>query len=248
LLLTASVFFSLAVITRRYYITALVGAIIFLSLKNKKLLALYLTLFLILPLTLYFFTFYPWFLRGYSLIDWLAFQKYMVSQEFTGVSPQASGYAALYGHSYRAFDWFIKPVIFGFVFPLSRSFTAVFLVLNNPLSWFLIWPSLIFLIFKRKEEKSLTFLILVFFLLYFPFLIAKRQILIYSSLAVLPWAFLLLAAAIYLFSQATALRKKVAALFLTLVVTSNLLFYPLAIGYTLPNKVVSFLPFKAYLQ
>ena len=259
MLIYAGVAMAVALATRRYIsiiLIATVAWLIYRELKGPKSIRgpnlprriiFFLMVFGLLPIVFYALTFYPWVLRGYSPVEWLSFQQHMVTTELTGINPEVSEYGRYYGNSYRAIDWFTKPVVFGSQMPVSESLTSTLLIINNPLSWFLVWPALAFLLWRirQKYRSNLALIMGIFALLYLPLVIAQRQILIYSALIVLPTAFLLLSLALDdIENLSNTLLSRIGLALIVVVVASNLILYPLAIAAPLPKSIGAFVPFK----
>jgi len=262
-LIAAGAVMSLAFATRRYVALPLLAIIILCVWRERqgppairgqnfsRRLVFFLAIFGLLPFIAYFLTFYPWFARGYSLTEWISFQQYMVTREMVGVGAELSGFAKLYGHSYHAIDWFTKVVVFGFQMPVGLTLTSTVMIINNPFSWLLVWPSTALLVFywRRTRSFGLIFALTCFFLLYLPFVVAKRQILIYSALPVLPTVFLILAIALeFALSRRRRIFRIGGAALLTAVLVTNLIFYPLAASIPLPKSWSAWLPFKSALM
>lgn len=253
---------ALALATRRYVAVILIAVVAWLIYREfkgpesirgssfRRRLLFFVVIFGLLPLVAYMLTFYPWLTRGYSLSEWLSFQKHMINEELM-ISPQLSEFAKFYGQSYRAFDWFTRPVIFGYQMRVNRFSTATVMIINNPFSWLLIWPAVATLMYfwRRTQQANLALMVAGLMLLYVPFLIARRQILVYSALAVLPLAFLLLATALELAqSQAKKTLRFFSVSLVIVILAVNLALYPLAVAMPLPNSWSKFVPFSGKIM
>lgn len=257
-LIASGIFLAMAVSTRRYVAAILVAVLASLLYTEAKTFmsrrepgvfrrcAFVVAVFAFLPMVLYAFLFYPWFARGYSLSEWPVLQVHQIKEELTDASMQETNAQLDYGNSGRASDWFTRTIVFGSQMPTEDGQVSTAMIINNPISWLLILPALAFVgyLWRRKRSFSLALPILGFALIYFPFLMARRVILVYSALSVLPAAFLLLAVSLESVRdrKETALRTAAGGL-AGLIIVTNLLFYPVAIALPLPRTVSLFIPF-----
>lgn len=262
-LLWSGAAFSLALATRRYTAALLLALFLWLAyrdaagpipLRGKELsrrVAFLAAVFLVLPLTVYAVTFYPWFGRGNSVGDWVSFQKHQVKDELTDKTIENEGAAEYYGRSYGAYDWFDKLIVFGSQMPIRGGGIATAMVINNPFSWFVVLPGLIWLavLWRRTGSTALAIVIVGFLLMYLPFLAARRIILVYSVLSVLPFAFLI-AASIFEIMRAREEEgwRSFGTAMIALVLATNILFYPLAVAIPLPKRIAALIPFQNRLE
>lgn len=145
---------------------------------------------IVLPATVYLFSYYPWSGRGYSIEDliWLHKDMYLTQQ-----SLKASDFKDMYqlGPS-MASGWFMFPPIKGFKFTLQGGI-VVLLYLANPFVWPLTLPSFCYVIYRYITERSFSLLVLImaFILQYAPLLLIKRPLYLHAALSVLPVAFII---------------------------------------------------------
>lgn len=149
--------------------------------------------FTILPFCIYTLTFYQWFGRGYGFSDFISFHfdAYRVMQGLT-LEAMPGFYPDMIRHSGNFLGWFTKPVLFGY-HQWSDGVNGIYdVIMNNFPFVFLIFPSLAFLLYRSFIHRLRTGILTVvlFFSLYLQFIIAKRPIWIYSSIPLLPFAYL----------------------------------------------------------
>lgn len=145
----------------------------------------------------YMLLFYPWFQRGSGLADFFIWQydAYRVLQTLT-ISDFLDGF-------FRAspsvpWHWFIKPLIVADPIVTYGSWGNFFIIMNNPPVWLLVLPAFLYLgrLAWRSRETSLVLVLVLFFSSYIQFVIVRRPVFLYSSFAVLPFAYLLIARAL----------------------------------------------------
>jgi len=163
--------------------------------------------FTCLPICIYLLSFYPWFGRGYSLLEFFRMQ----ADAFQELRELQAGYFTVLvkADSGSALRWFLKPVIV--LLGISgegpdRNRYEVFV--NNFPVLVLTLPAIAFAAFRMVKEwkrsripapnptpvaGSLALTLLVFAALYAPMLAVNRPIFIYSMTIVLPSAYLLIA-------------------------------------------------------
>jgi dolichyl-phosphate-mannose--protein O-mannosyl transferase len=172
----------------------------------------------VLPATIYLATYYPWFERGYSVAEWPALQHsmYLETKLHTGYHEDIVG-------DHLAYEWFVKPgVTFRDIFHLvdPRSGTGgpgdptmgmvLLLALANPLVWLLVLPALVLTIRRwlKARDTGVGLVIALFLASYLPLVAVNRPIWVNTALAVLPYAFMLVACALWqLFGEGRSRRK-----------------------------------------
>jgi dolichyl-phosphate-mannose--protein O-mannosyl transferase len=178
----------------------------------------------LLPLTVYLLTYYPWFLRGYDLAEWVGSQQALLGEMVEHV-----GYATSSTIDDRPWQWFIKPLMgYGnFAFIEGRPFVTV--AMGNPLVWMLVLPSTIWLILRDRANTGVALLLTLFWVAYLPLVLSPRPIWLLSSLAVTPFAFGLVGR----FLSRVLVdggRRRWLVLLLAGAVVVSLLLYPMAAG------------------
>jgi dolichyl-phosphate-mannose--protein O-mannosyl transferase len=145
-----------------------------------------------LAFTVYLACYYPWFTRGYGLIEWFQMQAEIITKmvEHTGNPGELLSQIHL-----RAWQWFLKPTgyVDFFIYKGRPHVTAAF---TNPAVWMMVLPSVgytVWSIFKkpmnRDQRLGFFFLVLMFLVSYVPLATAGRPVFLLSSLSVLPFAF-----------------------------------------------------------
>jgi len=182
----------------------------------------------VLPLTVYLVSYLPWFMhRGYDLGEWLALHQRMFAENLVhqGANPE---FAMIQDHN--PLHWFIRPVAFA-DFLMNPNLPVIVLAVSNPLAWMLTLPSVGYLMyrFKRLNPQSVLLLAL-FWCSYLPFAVSRRVTELNSSLAVTPFAFMVVAAALVSVLQGKPYRTRVLYGYAALVLLVALPLYVLAIG------------------
>jgi dolichyl-phosphate-mannose-protein mannosyltransferase len=156
-------------------------------------LALVAAALLLLPLTTYLLTWWPWFGRGYSLAEWLDFQRAMALETATHAGYPGTKLPGFYGEQVGAWRWFLAPCWFvdlGLPTVGTGTTGMTFLVgVGNPLTWLLVLPGLALAAWRgwRHREPAGALLAALFLVNYLPFLSPSRPIFSNSAVAVLPY-------------------------------------------------------------
>jgi dolichyl-phosphate-mannose-protein mannosyltransferase len=153
----------------------------------------------VLPLTLYLATFYPWFLRGSDLAEWLRFQVTSAQETATHVGYPGTKLPDYFNELVGAWRWFLQPIWYvddtmvGSVEQGSLQWTLI-AGIGNPLTWLLVWPAALHAAWRwaRRGDRTAGLLLSLFLAAYLPFAVARRPIWSNSALAVLPFAAALL--------------------------------------------------------
>jgi dolichyl-phosphate-mannose--protein O-mannosyl transferase len=195
--------------------------------KSKELLLLFATI-LVLPLTVYILTYYPWLLhRGYDLAEWFATQKIMFAENLVhqGANPEM-----LQMQDHTPLLWFIRPV--GFAdFLMNGNEPVVVLGVSNPLVWLLTLPAVGYLMFHLiKLDWRHLFLLALFWCSYLPFVLSRRLTGANTALTVTPFAFMAVASVITTLLKEKPHRNYYVTVYIGLVVLIALPLYLLAIG------------------
>lgn len=182
----------------------------------------------ILPLTVYLVSYLPWFIhRGYDIGEWLVMHKRMFAENLVhqGANPE---FAMIQDHN--PLHWFIRPVAFA-DFLMNPNLPVIVLAVSNPFAWMLTLPAVGYLMFHFRRLNSHHLLLLaLFWCSYLPFALSGRVTELNSSLAVTPFAFMAVAAAIMTLLSGKPYRKRVIYIYIGLVIITALPLYVLAIG------------------
>jgi 4-amino-4-deoxy-L-arabinose transferase-like glycosyltransferase len=195
--------------------------------KSAELL-LYFAVFVVLPLTTYVLTYYPWLLhRGYDLGELLFSQKLMFNENLVhkGANPEM-----LLIQDHSPLLWFLRPV--GFAdFVMNGDEPVVVLGVSNPLVWLLTLPAVGYLAFRiRTLNWQGVFLLALFWFSYLPFVLSRRLTGANTSLTVTPFAFMAVASAIMALLKDKPRRYRYIAIYVGAVLLISLPLYLLAIG------------------
>jgi 4-amino-4-deoxy-L-arabinose transferase-like glycosyltransferase len=148
---------------------------------------------ILLPLTIYLLTFWPWFGRGYSLGEWLDFQRAMALETATHAGYAGTKLPGFYGEQVGAWRWFLAPCWFvdlGLPTVGTGTTGMTYLVgVGNPLTWLLVLPGLALAAWRgwRLREPAGALLSVLFLVNYLPFLSPSRPIFTNSAVVVLPY-------------------------------------------------------------
>lgn len=195
--------------------------------KSTELLILFATM-VVLPLTVYILTYYPWLLnRGYDLGEWLVTQKIMFAENLVhqGANPEM-----LQMQDHTPSLWFVRPV--GFAdFLMNGNEPVVVLGVSNPFVWLLTLPAVGYLMFHvRKLDWQHLFLLALFWCSYLPFVLTRRLTGANTALSVTPFAFMAVASVIMTLLKEKKFRNYYISVYIGLVVLIGLPLYLMAIG------------------
>jgi dolichyl-phosphate-mannose--protein O-mannosyl transferase len=189
---------------------------------------LYLVLSLtLIPLAVYLLTYLPWLVhRGYGLSDLLDLHRLMSRESLThqGFNPLVTE------DDTKPLLWFVRPA--GFAdFAMQGNMPVVFVAITNPLVWSATIPA--FLVAGRdalRGNRALLFPIALFLVSYAPLISLTRPLWLHTALAVVPFAFMLIAHAAVLLARRLRHGTALLALYALAVVVSSAPLYLLAIG------------------
>lgn len=181
------------------------------------------------PVTIYLLTYAPWFLRGYSLEDFLSVRRYCIAVDTVNLefiaepsNPQRIGSTPL--------TWFLHPLNFGYpAEPQADGLQAFRLKLSSP-AWFLFVPAFFISLGQSIRTRSFTMLSVHTALISICVMIlaTDRTVFIYSILPLLPLVYLAILDAFRRISAGfTSYRIALAAVTL-LLIGMNIYLYPLA--------------------
>jgi dolichyl-phosphate-mannose--protein O-mannosyl transferase len=189
-----------------------------------------------LPLAVYLATYVPWFERGYGIQDWVFMQKALLVKTFTHKGNPMDQVIDT-----KAWQWFLRPMGYAnFVHFGGRPFVTV--SFSNPFVWLFVLPSAAFLSWKSRpgfkrlsgdlkaDGGGIVFLLFLFIASYAPLAFSPRPIWLLSSLAVMPFAFMLVSLAVSEWSESLKWGKKAILGYIIIVFISSLALYPMALG------------------
>lgn len=171
----------------------------------------------------FFLTYAPWFGRGYAMGDWFAYQGALLESMVTHA--RTSGFL-MYD---KALAWFVQPFV-GFadfaVSPDGAPHLSV--ATGNPIVWLAVLPAVVYSLVVKRSRTGHRILQTFFWASYLPLALSARPVWVLSSVAVLPFAFAIVALA------AADVGKRhgrwIVATYAALAVVGSLLLYPLAVG------------------
>lgn len=195
-----------------------------------------------LPLAVYAATYAAWFARGYDLPEFVQMQvdmfREMQAMEVTGFKQQLAAMGT-------PVQWFIRPMFHALPLDSGGPWPRLLVMMNNPPVWMLVGPSTAFLLFRRLPRQEGGFLLTagLFAAVYVQFLLTPRPVFLYSSLTVLPFAFLIVAAAVEEAGSLAGRPKDAVRWVVICFLLWSVLTYPLATGKPSPAGLAGlFLP------
>lgn len=186
-----------------------------------------------IPVMIYLLTFVPWFARGYGFVEWLSMQKVLLSEMLT----HEGTFMGKVGVSdTEAWQWFLKPT--GYVnFANYGGIKFILLAFSNPFVWLMVLPSTALLIWKilskkmnEKTPNDITFILLLLLSSYLPLVFSPRPLWLLSSLATIPFAFMIVSVVAWRFSETIKWGKNLLWIYIIIVFLSSIALYPMACG------------------
>lgn len=188
---------------------------------------------LLLPLSLYLVTFLQWFGRGYDLIDLfrLRYDAYWIYN---------NGYRFYFedilSSGGKPWEWFIKPFSFGHQFFSDGQYGRFSIEINNPHFRMLVLPAIGITLFHALKKRCWQEMLapLLFAACYALFFTTKRPFNSYSSLPMLPFAYLTLAHATTILAQRYDREQEATLISLLIIILSGIYLFPLIAGLPVP--------------
>lgn len=178
-----------------------------------------------LPVAVYVGVWLPWLLHGYSLVDFLDFQRYLVLRQYQHVATED----VVKHVPKRAYEWFIRPVPWNdFVSFQGKAYLNV--AMGNMLVWVLTLPALYISCrdWVRNRGFGPGFSVALFLASYLPLVFTRRGVYVFSAPAVIPFAFMLSAYAIHLLLEKKVITKLVLWGYVLMVILVSCLAYPMS--------------------
>lgn len=148
----------------------------------------------LLPFTIYLLTYLPWFARGYGVLDWVTMQQAIIHKMTTH---QGNPMDQIIDR--EAWQWFLRSMVYG-SFTMAGGVPFVTLSWSNPLAWLLVLPATVFQVWRMRvtwqsgeDLSGRSLLLALFAVAYLPLAVSTRPIWLLTALAVLPFAFMLVA-------------------------------------------------------
>ncbi len=183
---------------------------------------------LVIPFIVYLLTYIPWFGRGYGIMDWFEMQRVLFIKMATHQGNPMDQLIDI-----KAWQWFLRPMGYAnFVYTDGNPYVTV--AYSNPVVWLLIVPSLIFLLWRKRrnlaEDQGLLQVMSLFIVSYLPLALSTRPIWLLSSLAVLPFAFMIISLFLSRLVEVLSWGKNLLIVYTIIVLFSSLALYPMATG------------------
>lgn len=222
----SGIFFGLGIASKWQALFPLLYCIIYLLITRKKDSLREVSSLTILPFTVYLLTFFPFFLRGYDLIEWIKYQGQLYYLNAILVNPVEE----VIRNPGKPLLWFIIPSGYG-MFTHSGDSPHVMIACGNPLTWLFVIPAMIY-ISVSKERRIYMNIAGLFFISYIPMIMAslKRDIYVLSAVSIIPFAFMAVAVGLKKLSRRIRILTYV---YFILIFTITMLMFPLSIGKSL---------------
>ncbi len=183
-----------------------------------------------LPALVFLLTYAPWFARGYGLGEWLEMQRVLLAK-----MASHGGNAMDQAIDVEAWQWFLRPMGYA-SFVLSAGAPAITVAYSNPTVWLAVLPATAWIAAGalRGEGRAAAAgeraVLLLFAASYLPLALGSRPIWLVSSVAVVPFATMIVALA-----AARLVRERPRAAWLVagwagVVLATSLALYPMATG------------------
>lgn len=181
-----------------------------------------------LPALVFLSTYLPWFTRGYGFADWLHMQRALLVKMANHVGNPSDQLV-----DRAAWQWFLRPMGYA-TFAISTGAPAVTVAFSNPAAWLAVLPSAAFVARRPAgapgDVGGARFVLLLFIASYLPLAVSPRPIWLLSSLAVLPFALMLVALAAAHVLRAGPRARVALAAYGALLVAIALALYPMSIA------------------
>lgn len=249
LLVISALFMGCAVAVKWYYVPGwviLASLALYENRKNRDIGAILFiaSAYILIPLSVYLCSYYPWFSRGYTLSD---LRELILSAYYSLQKLQTAAYDSglFFLKHTSAAEWFTRSVIVG-----QGTYSNVgigrgefILFANNLPIWVFTIPSMIGITFLSIKEKTSRHLIPVLFFCatYSLFFFVKRPAFIYSAVPLIPFAFTAIAICITRLTERFSTKAYFAIL--AVMLTWNLYLYPLVTA-----KKVPVAPYRLILE
>jgi dolichyl-phosphate-mannose--protein O-mannosyl transferase len=189
----------------------------------------------LLPMAIYLLTYIFWFGRGYTIIEFLQFRSdayWLFNNNFS------FSHEKMLARGGKPWEWFVKPISFGHHLNSEGNLDRYTLEINNPLFRLMVLPAIGIVLYHATKQRNLTWFIAptLFAASYLLFFLVNRQINSYSALAVLPFAYVALAHAVFLLARKYQSETEITALFLLAIFVSGCYLFPVSSGFWVPSS------------
>ena len=191
---------------------------------------------IILPMAVYLLTYIFWFGRGYTLPEFFQFRSdayWVFSHNYKFAHEQ------MLAQGGKPWEWFIKPISFGHHLFSDGQHGRFTIEINNPLFRLMVFPSLCVVLYHAVKKRLLPLLIapLLFTACYLLFFVTNRPFNSYSALALLPFAYMMVAHAVTSLAEKYHCSTEVTILFLSAVCISGCYLFPVSTGFLVPTAI-----------
>lgn len=239
----AGVAMGCAIATKAYFLFAILVVILFafyrqLQLQQKLTARLILCLefivkLLMLPVAIYLYSFSKWFGRGHVLSEFLQFRYdayWLYNNNFIFENEKVLSLGG------KPWEWFVKPIAYGHQMFSDGQYGRFAIEINNPLFRMMVIPALCIVLYHaiKKQNCREALSPLLFAACYVLLLAVKRPINSYSSLVLLPFAYLTLAQAIVVLATRFKYEQETAIILLFVAFISGCYLFPVTAGFVVP--------------
>ncbi len=238
----AGIAMGLTIATKAYYVFAIPLVALFVihrakqrGLLDRHLISGFTFNLMLLPFAIYLLSFIFWFGRGYTLLEFIQMKVDAIWTLQNLRIEQFTNWALLDAGG-KPWEWFVKPLITGKQIYSDGANGRFMFLINNPPFRLLVIPAFLLLGVHALRKKSIHELVapLLFCSCYILFLVIKRPIFSYSSLVVLPFAYLAVARAVVLLARQSLHEKRIYTVFLCCVMAWGFYIFPLASARMVP--------------
>ncbi len=251
-LLLAGIAMGLTMATKAYFVFAMPLAAGFALFRihqsgklTRRVMVDFAVALLILPCAIYFLSYWKWFSRGYTLFEFFQMKMDALYALKQLSIDNFSHHSDFLGAGGKPWEWFIKPMFWGYQRLLNSEEGRFLLQCNNPPFRLLVLPSLCAAsIYAWKRHSAGELLApLLFGSCYLLTLSVSRPIFSYSSAVLLPFAYLVLARSVTLFAVKINRENMVYGCFLLATLIWGTYMFPIVSA-----RLVPLAPFRPILS
>jgi dolichyl-phosphate-mannose--protein O-mannosyl transferase len=200
---------------------------------------------LLLPFAVYFLSYIQWFSRGYTLYEFIQMKMDAVWALKELSMDNFAHHQDFLGAGGKPWEWFIKPMFWGYQRLLNSEEGRFLLQCNNPPFRLLVLPSVLAASVYAWKQRSVREVLapLLFVGSYLLTLLVTRPIFSYSSAAVLPFAYLALARTVTIVAVKINKEKVVYGYFLFSIIIWGAYMFPIVSA-----RLVPLAPFRPILS
>jgi len=229
----AGIAMGLTMATKAYFVLAMPTAIMYTLYRTRQrgelprpvMVDLGVTL-LLLPVAVYFLSYFWWFARGYTLPEFVQMKMDSVRSLTHMLEFEGQPYLLAGG---KPWEWFTRPMVWGHQLSLDGAEGRFLIQTNNPPFRMLVLPSILIVSFYAVHRRSAPDLLapILFAACYLLILLARRPMFSYSVAGMLPFAYLALARTVSLGALKMRRERLVYACFLCCTLIWGVYMFPL---------------------